>query len=145
MIAELAKRDKHWRKVALSLCKDKSMADDIVQEMYLRMHEVKRKYEEINDFYIIVTMRNIFYQRCRKANKKEGFDLCKLVDSNNFFEPSDREAELIDRFNELPWHERELMLETADKSLRDLGAEIQINYQFIHRTVTAARKKILND
>ena len=39
MLLELSKKDKKWRHIALKLCGNKDLADDIVQEMYLKLHD----------------------------------------------------------------------------------------------------------
>ena len=37
MLKELAKRDKDWRKMAFQICGNKMTADDLVQDMYLKI------------------------------------------------------------------------------------------------------------
>ena len=37
ILAELAKKDAQWRKMAFQICKDKDLADELVQEMYLKL------------------------------------------------------------------------------------------------------------
>jgi len=57
MIHQLALKDSFWRKTALIICKDKMLSDDLVNDMYLKLHDCKK---EINDFYVIRTIRNLF-------------------------------------------------------------------------------------
>ena len=57
MLHQLAKKDSKWREIALKICKDKMLADDIVQEMYLKLANNKK---QINDFYVIIVIRNLF-------------------------------------------------------------------------------------
>ncbi len=42
ILESLSKKDKYWRQIAFNICKDKSLADDLVQEMYLRRYENDR-------------------------------------------------------------------------------------------------------
>ena len=39
ILEELSKRNDEWIKIALSICKDKTLANDLVQEMYLRIEK----------------------------------------------------------------------------------------------------------
>jgi len=65
MIKELCKKDRFWRIVAYRICKDKSFADDMVQEMYLKLYNCTK---QINDFYVIITMKNIFIDSTKKQS-----------------------------------------------------------------------------
>mgnify|MGYP003661890430 CR=1 FL=1 len=40
ILEELSKKDKEWRKAAYVICKDKMLADDLVQEMYFKLMEL---------------------------------------------------------------------------------------------------------
>ena len=57
MIEQLAKKDTYWRRIAYNICKNKMLADDLVQDMYLALSNVTK---EINDFYVIIVIRNIY-------------------------------------------------------------------------------------
>ena len=41
MLNEICKKDKYWRTIAFAICKDKDLADDLVQDMYVKLHNVK--------------------------------------------------------------------------------------------------------
>ncbi len=53
-ILELSKKDKKWRHIALKLCGNKELADDIVQDMYLKLHDK----EDLKDFYVVLKLLN---------------------------------------------------------------------------------------
>ena len=58
MINELAKKDAQWRKMSYQICKDKDLADELVQEMYIKLSS---KTKPLSDGYIFVTLRSLFY------------------------------------------------------------------------------------
>lgn len=68
ILKQLSKRNKEWKKVAFSICKDYDMANEMVQIMYFRMMKYFDEPSrimvdgEINKIYIYVTLRNIFYK-----------------------------------------------------------------------------------
>ena len=138
MIEKLCIKDKFWRIVAYRICKDKFKADDIVQEMYLKLYDCKK---EINDFYVIITMRNIFLQDLKKEK------LLVSIENYNFsnpqtFEIDDAESDLI---KSLKWYEKELIEMSYDKSLREIQRELNINYQFVNRILQKSKIKLCQE
>lgn len=47
ILEELSKRNDEWIKIALSICKDKTLANDLVQEMYLRIEKYIKDIDRI--------------------------------------------------------------------------------------------------
>lgn len=72
----LAKRHSDWIKMALSFKIDNDQANEIVQEMYLRMNDYVKDVKkimyndkEINTFYVYITLRNIYYSNFYATGK----------------------------------------------------------------------------
>jgi len=72
----LAKRHNEWLRMASSFKINNEDANEIVQEMYIRMHDYTKDIErimynekEINTFYIYITMRNIYYSKFLQFGK----------------------------------------------------------------------------
>lgn len=72
----LTRRHKEWISMAVSICKDIHLANDIVQDMYLRLNKYLDKPEkiikdgEVNSYFIYITLRNLFYD-VKKSHKAE--------------------------------------------------------------------------
>ena len=132
MLNELAKKDTYWRQAAVNICKDKYLADDLVNDMYLKLANIEK---EINDFYVVIVIRNLFLDHI-KQNKTVGLEYYKEP-INETFEIDDNQKELIDS---LKWWEKELIEMSYDKSLRQIGKELNINYAFIFKVIKKARK-----
>lgn len=142
-LKEVSKKDKYWRAVALNICKDKSLADDLVQDMYLKVNEIDK---EINDFYIITIINNLFIDVCRKnKNELDVSELYNLVDTVYNYEFNDRDVTVLERANKLTWFQTKLLSENYDKSIRQIESEYNINYGFIYRELLKARKLVLAD
>ena len=160
ILEELSKKDKEWRKAAYLICKDKMLADDLVQEMYLRLMN-RTKW---NDYFVYITLRNIFLDRLRKQ-KDTGATTLRIKDRGNandtavsleefhyledrteVFEPDDEEQKVLDAFDELDWVQKELLLERANgMSLRDIQKRYNINYGYTYRETTKAKEEILKN
>jgi len=142
ILEELSKKDKEWRKAAYLICKDKMLADDLVQEMYLRLMN-RTKW---NDYFVYITLRNIFLDRLRKQKDIRLEELHYLEDRTEVFEPDDEEQKVLDAFDELDWVQKELLLERANgMSLRDIQKRYNINYGYTYRETTKAKEEILKN
>ena len=140
MLEELSKKDSKWRSYAIYLTKDKNTADDLVQDMYLKLSDQQK---QINDFFVIITIRNLFYDQ-QKKKKYEHFynDMSYLERDNYKFEPNDEELEILEYLKEnCNWWEYELLEMSTEHSLRQLEKRYGIHFMQIHKTV----KKIKDD
>lgn len=141
ILEELSKKDKEWRKAAYLICKDKMLADDLVQEMYLRLMD-KTKW---NDYFVYITLRNLFLDRLRKEKDVRLDKFHYLEDRTEVFEPDDEEQKILDAFDKLDWVQKELLLERANgMSLRDIQKRYNINYGYTYRETTKAKDIIKN-
>lgn len=132
MLEVLSKKDDYWRKIALKICKDKYLADDLVNDMYLKLYNNEKAN---SDWYVIIVIRNLFLDSL-KQRREISIDEVTIKETHNHFEIDDNELELI---KGLKWWERELLELSYDHSLRELGEKLNINYAFIYRTIKRVR------
>jgi len=57
MLEELCKRDKDWRRMAFHICKSKDIADDIVQDMYIKFSNYNKS---LNEYYVFFAL-NLYF------------------------------------------------------------------------------------
>jgi DNA-directed RNA polymerase specialized sigma24 family protein len=145
MFEELSKKDKLWRDIALKICGgDKSTADDVVNEMYLRRYYNDRG-QQTTDYYILCTMKSI-YLNMKKSNRLIAVgDIVTEKADDETFEPTDEQQELLDKAAKLPYTKRELLELNYDNSLRDIQEQFGINYVYVYRSLQEARKEILGE
>lgn len=143
MLDVLCKKDEFWRKTAFIICKDKMLADDLVSDMYLKLFDCKK---EINDFYVIRTIRNLFLDHIKSKNNVSIDNFYNLAENNNNFEADDYELSIIQDCEKLPYLQNGLLKESYDLSVRQISEKYQhINYGLIHRELDKARKTILGN
>jgi len=141
ILEELSKKDKEWRKAAYVICKDKMLADDLVQEMYFKLMN-RTKW---NDYFVFITLRNLFLDHLRKQKDIRIEELHYIEDRTEVFEPDDEEQKILDAFDKLDWVQKELLLERANgMSLRDIQKRYNINYGYTYRETTKAKDIIKN-
>jgi DNA-directed RNA polymerase specialized sigma24 family protein len=140
ILNELAKKDKYWRSIAFNICKDKDLAKDLVQDMYLKVYDISQKRTlEINDYYIVIIMRNLFIDYCKQNNINIRIDDLYYLESNcNKFEPSDTEYKAL---NELSFLERELLTLNQTMSYHEIQRQFNINYQFARRIILNVKER----
>lgn len=143
MLEELAKKDSKWRSYALWLTKDKATADDLVQDMYLKFYDTQK---QINDFFVIITIRNAFYDAQKKKKYENRYeDLSVFSGNENDYEVDDKDNDIINYIkNNCAWWEIELLEMKAEHSLRELAERYNINYGFIYKTLKRIKDEVKN-
>lgn len=68
MIEELYKNHDNWINYATKICGNSYDASDLVQEMYIKLHDCQK---EINHSYVYCVIKNIFLDQYRKNKVKE--------------------------------------------------------------------------
>lgn len=140
MLEELSKFDSDWRKIALKICGCKQLADDLVNDMYLKMHELKPK--SFNRHYISYSIYHQFLNY-KKQNEKT-----ISIEQYHFKNYTDNTLEIRKRVNEildeLGIIDREILLHTHEKSLRDTSKELFMSHTKLHYKKQIALEKLLN-
>ena len=95
-------------------------------------------FQDKNDFYVIIVMRNIFLDTIKKDKLFLDVDNYDFKDTSITFEIDDNEKELIES---LKWYEKELIEMSYDKSFHEIQRELNINYQFVRRILNKTKSK----
>jgi len=136
ILAELAKKDAQWRKMAFQICKDKDLADELVQEMYLKLYQNTNL---IKDGYIYTVLRNLFYDYAKQQKDViVNFSNIEILDDGDYIEPIDYKA-LI---KGLTWYERTMFELSTLVGQRELSRQTGIHIQTIHRINKMVKSKI---
>lgn len=142
MLIELSKRDKEWRKMAFHICKSKDLADDIVQDMYIKFSNYNKT---LNDYYIFFALKSIFLDYLRKEKPRaELNDNLSNFDDYDYDLDSLKEIALV-KVNELPYFEKELLTVTQEISQRQLARETDIAFIVINKTIKKTKIKLWED
>lgn len=144
MLEELSKHHNKWLSIAYNICKCDILAKDLTQDMYLKMYESDKKYEEINEWYVWVTIRNIYYNQLKKKKIQtisiEVFHNIEDILSSD--ETLKTRLEVNAALNELDLWDREILLHTSEMSLRDLSKETGISVMTLFHNKHNALKKL---
>jgi DNA-directed RNA polymerase specialized sigma24 family protein len=139
MLEELCKRDKDWRRMAFHICKRKELADDIVQDMYIKFSNYKKP---LNDYYIFFAIKHIFTDYLRKENIKIELNE-NLCNFDEYDYETDQIKELaLEKVKQLPYFEKELLTVTQEISQRQLARETDISFIVINQTIKKTKKQL---
>lgn len=152
-IVEIYNRRDEWIKMALKLGADKSLADDMVQDMFVKLLEIDKREKglarieyngDINTMYLWTILRSIFTDHIRKEKEFYQHDPIEYDNADKEFE------NLCDCMDETlrnsHWFDKRIFdLYFDDElnfSMRDLERETKISLSTIFETIKNAKKKI---
>jgi RNA polymerase sigma factor (sigma-70 family) len=92
MIEKLAVNHKQWINYALKVCGNLDDANDLVQDMYIKMHTIDK---EVNSSYIYCVIKNIYLDQYRKNKVRE-----KTIFIQEEFEEQNEDIDLTIAYDE---------------------------------------------
>lgn len=143
ILNEIVKKQHKWVAYAFSLSKDKELANDIVQDMYLKVFKIDK---QVDNSYIYKVIRNIFFDI--KSKKKEfsvDVSYFDYLEEEGVFEIDDKGKKLLNKFENLEEYHKFLIVEKDQKSLRQIAKELGVNYGHIYREIKKAREKLFKN
>lgn len=129
---------------AYTICKCHDQKHDLVNEMYLKLHEIlsNEPSKEISDGYIYLILKSIFIDTVR-AKKEYAMDVssfARLTDSEqSVLEERNRLNEMIGK---LPFFDREILMRCQETSRRKLAIELNVSVQTICNYESKAKEKL---
>lgn len=152
-IAEIAKKHKDWVNIARSFGA-KTEAEDIVQEMYLRLDKYIKPNQQISTSFVWITLRNIYFDFLKKEPQTTELNINESDEVTDITSVSAYEnlTGLINKeIENLHWFDKMLFLlyVTSGKSMRQLAKETKLSlsciFYTINRTKTHLRSLINED
>ena len=144
MIKELSKDDDNWREIAYKICRNKDLANDLVNDMYIKMHDTcKRSYSEISVTYVWSVLRNLYIKYLKDSQKTISLeDFYNIEDLKDNCEVLEDRIMINDALTKLELWDREILLHTSETSLRKLSKETKIPVYVLHYSKQVALKKL---
>ncbi len=146
-LEKIAEKHDDWHRIVLSFGCKKSIAEDIVQEMYLKVStlidrglDINFK-DEINYFYIYKTLQTLFYDLHRKESKLIKVDIKNL---ENYIEDEiqSKDKNICKAMNSMDnildnlfWYDRTVFeIISNGTSIADLARKTNITYASLYNT-----------
>jgi DNA-directed RNA polymerase specialized sigma24 family protein len=150
----LAKKHQDWIRIVKSFGCNADTAEDIVQEMYIKINSVLLKgtnimYNEIeiNHFYIFRTLRSMFLDLIRKESKVTLIEFDKNCHNNKTDEMVNFQAVynmFLHNLDEMHWYDRKVFeyIENGE-SIAGLSEKTKISYYSLYNTYKRVKKTLL--
>ena len=150
MLEYLSQNDQQWRRTALTICKDKALADEIVQTMYLKIYENNIDLEKLSKKYVNRVLINLckdFHKSQTKENEKtlrldDTFDISQ-EDNTTYF--CDEDLNYLDKAKELSEEDQSMLALSYDHVIRDIADIKDVSYSSVFVRLKNARKEMLGE
>ena len=76
MLDKLSKHHNYWLKILNNLGCESDLANDVVQQMYVKLHDAKHiAYgDDVNKYYVYKTLKSIYIQHLKDNNKRRSIE-----------------------------------------------------------------------
>ena len=139
MLEELSKNHKGWLKIAYQICKDKDYANDLVQDMYLRLYNSEK---QINDSYIYFVLRSIFLDEKRKQ-REFTIDYEIEIKEDEFSIEHICEIDLIEKVvDKQPTYKKAIVENAYEDGIMNFCRKSQISYSMVKKTQQQLKEEI---
>lgn len=125
--------DKLWRQYALKICGSQYDADDLVQEMYLKLSDKK----ELSKKYVYLTLYSLFIDSKRK--QRHDVEISNKIELSESQKNKYDDLHVTNELSKVPFKIRECFIEHQNKSYRQMQEEFNINYATIRRMSEKAK------
>ena len=164
LIDRLAIRHDDWIHMALSFGCTKEEANELVQEMYIRVtkyvddpNRIMYNEKELNNYYIYVTLRNLYLSNIHKPMKSNHFSIYSVRPSDRITMDIDDECnqryessfdKLISKIESLVdswyWYDKKLwnIHFKNEMSMRRISKETRISLSSIFNTLSNGKNKV---
>ena len=148
ILKELSKDNNKWQAYAFKICNDIDIANDLVQEMYLKFH--RNKYTKTDAGYVYWALKNLYRDTFKNKLQTISIDELiadKIIDFEDYnYEPSDVDNIVKKKLESQDSYYSELALMNADgKSLRKLAYLYKKNHVTIHLNIKKIKNSLLED
>jgi len=152
-ILEVAyKKHKIWLNICKSFGLDKETSEDIVQEMYIKLHDITQKgtnieygKDDINYYYVFKILYTLFLQLKKKKNRIQtiGEDYLYNVESAEDVKFKEMENKFNKEFSKLHWYDQKVFeIVSSGTRISDLSRKTTITYISLYNTYNKVKKHL---
>ncbi len=147
----LANKHKTWIEIVQSFGCQKETSEDIVQEMYIKIHIKLQKgldimyNDEINYYYIFKTLRSLFFDLKRKGKNITVVNIDNVnIDMSDMDVNYDKAYDKIKKeLSQMFWYDRKVFeIINAGESIAEFSRKSFIQYYSLYNTYNKVKNKL---
>jgi len=151
MLEKIFESHNKWINTTLKFGCNREEAEDIVSHMYLVIGKMLKKGlditygDEVNYYYIYLTLRTTFLQMKNKQNKqnKISLDLVLDLESGEYIDFYDANDSVEQELSKLHWYDRKVYNLIQDEySITELSKKTNITYHSLYNTYRKVKDKL---
>ena len=150
----IAKKHQDWIRIVKSFGCNSDTAEDIVQEMYIKINKtlnnganIMYTNSQVNHFYIFRTLRSMFLDLIRKEKKITFLEIDQLNHNLNTDEIVNFEESyknFLETLDEMHWYDKKVFEYIEDgESIAGLSEKTKISYYSLYNTYKRVKKTLL--
>ena len=147
----VAKKHKEWIKIVISFGCNKEIAEDIVQEMYIKIQlNIEKGLDimygkEINHYYIFKTLRSLFYDLKRKGKNitMVNIDDHIIKGGESDINYESEYEKITDALSEMYWYDRKVFeIINGGEKISTFSRKSSIPYYSLYNTYNKVKNKL---
>jgi len=151
MLEKVFESHKKWINTTLKFGCSKDEAEDIVSNMYLVIGKMLKKGldisygDEVNYYYIYLTLKTSFLQMCNKKKKQNNvpLDLVLDIESGEYIDFDSADHILKEELDGLHWYDKKVFnLIQNEYSITELSNKTNITYHSLYNTYRKTKAKL---
>ena len=151
MLKKVFESHDKWVNTTLKFGCTRDEAEDIVGEMYCIIGKMLNKGldisygDQVNYYYIYLTLKTSFLQMCKKKKKenKVSLDLILDLESSNYIDFNSADQVLQKELEELHWYDKRVFdLIQNEYSITELSKKTSITYHSLYNTYRKTKDKL---
>ena len=148
ILKKLFERHKDWCDIVESFGCNPQTAEDIVQEMYLKIGKLVAQGKDItfgndvNHFYIFRTLTTIFLDYKRRERKEGDFDFDNYdIEDEQEVEYKKKYESILEELDNMYWYDKKVyeIIESGE-SISELSRKTNISYYSLYNTYKKVKK-----
>ena len=148
ILKKLFERHKDWCDIVESFGCNPQTAEDIVQEMYLKIGKLVAQGKDItfgsdvNHFYIFRTLTTIFLDYKRRERKEGDFDFENYdIEDEQMVEYKKKYEIILEELDSMYWYDKKVyeIIESGE-SISELSRKTNISYYSLYNTYKKVKK-----
>ena len=154
ILSKLAEKHNDWIRIVQSFGCDYATSQDLVQDMYIKIHEWSEKHDrsilynktEVNYYFIYKALRTIWLNKLNQDKRYTDYELIENLNLSTESQIDQQEylEEIEEKLSKLYWYDRKIfeLVYKSGISMLQISNKTGIDYCSIKRTIKKVKRSL---